>query len=81
MDLKHYPSTVSIDHGVTLAPVDFLAGIIAPRTTGFRGLDALAVDDCRARTGFAADTHAIYPDFRNWTTISEIYALCVPVSC
>ena len=34
MDLEDQPSAVGIDHGVTLTPVDLLAGIIAPRATG-----------------------------------------------
>jgi hypothetical protein len=29
MDLQHHASAVGIDHGVTLAPVDFLARIIS----------------------------------------------------
>ena len=52
-------SAVGIDHGVTLAAVDFLACIITPGATGFGGLDALAVDDRRTRAGLAADTLAI----------------------
>ena len=59
MDLEHDPSTVGIDHRVTLAAVDLLAGIIPPRTAGFRGLDALAVDDGCTRAGLAADTLSI----------------------
>ena len=34
MDLEDQPSAVGIDHGVTLTPVDLLAGIIAPWATG-----------------------------------------------
>src|SRR4051812_47425268 len=59
MDLQHHASAIGIDHGVTLAPVDFLACIIPAWAAGFGGLDALAVDDCRTRTGLATDTLAI----------------------
>src|SRR6202035_1052718 len=59
MDLENQPSAVGIDHGFTLAPVDLLAGVITPRPTGFRGFDALAVDNRRTGAGFAADTFAI----------------------
>src|SRR4029077_4444435 len=57
--LQHHASAGGIDHGVTLAPVDFLARIISSWATGFGGLDALAVDDCRTRTSLATDTLAI----------------------
>jgi hypothetical protein len=59
MDLKYQPPAIGIDHSFTLAPVDFLAGVIPPRATGFRGFDALTVDDRRTGAGFAADTLAI----------------------
>src|ERR1700729_174389 len=59
MDLEYQPSAIGIDHGFTFAPVDLLAGVIAPRSTGFRGFDALAVDNRRTGAGFAADTFAI----------------------
>jgi hypothetical protein len=59
MDLKHQPSAIGIDHGMTLAPVDLLASIIPVWTTGFGGLDALAVNDRRTGAGLAADTLSI----------------------
>src|SRR5271157_5538365 len=59
LDLKHQPAAIGIDHGLTLAPVDFLARVIAARTTGLGGLDALAVDDRRTGAGLAADTHSV----------------------
>src|SRR5690242_17097416 len=57
VDLQHHASAVRIDHGVTLAPVDLLACI--PRSTGFGGLDTLAVDDRSTRTGLATGTLSI----------------------
>jgi hypothetical protein len=44
---------------VTHAPVDLLARVTPSAATGFRGLDALAVDDRRARAGLGADAVAI----------------------
>jgi hypothetical protein len=45
--------------GVTLAPVDLLAGIISTGAACFGSLDALAVDDRRTGAGLTADTLAI----------------------
>ena len=43
----------SIGHDMALAPVDLLAGVIAPDTAAFRGFRALAVDHAGARAGLA----------------------------
>jgi hypothetical protein len=59
VDLQHHASAVGIDQGVTLAPVDLLACIITLRSTSFGGLDALAIDDRRTRTGLATGTLSI----------------------
>jgi hypothetical protein len=59
LDLENQSSAIGIDHGFTLAPADFLAGVISPGPTGFRGFDALAVDYRRTGAGLAADTFAI----------------------
>src|SRR5580704_4722212 len=59
MELEHQPPPIGIDHDVTLAAVDFLAGVIPPRATGFGGFDTLAIDDRCTRAGLAADTQTI----------------------
>src|SRR5918911_1371627 len=43
-----------VDQDVALAAVDLLAAIEAPHPAHARGLDALAVDDARARLGMAS---------------------------
>jgi len=45
MDQKLQGTTISIDHRVSLASHDFLAGVVATWPAGFGGLDRLAVDD------------------------------------
>ena len=45
--------SLSIDDNVTLDPRDFFAGIIALLSGTIRVLDALCVDDQKARRGFA----------------------------
>ena len=40
-----------VDHEVALAPLDLLAGVVAPRPRHLRGLDRLAVEDGRAGAG------------------------------
>lgn len=46
-------SAIGIDQGMSLAPFDLLASVIAPRAAAFRGLDALTVDNGCARAGLA----------------------------
>ncbi len=43
-----------IHRDVSLAPIDFLAGVEAPRTARLGRLDRLAIDDDGGRRGFAA---------------------------
>ena len=47
-DFEDEAAALGIDQGMTLAAVDLFAGVIAARSAGFGGLDALAVDDCGA---------------------------------
>lgn len=46
-------SAIGIDQGMALAALDLLARVIAPWTAAFGGLDALTVDNGRARAGLA----------------------------
>ena len=59
MDLEYQPSAIGVDQASRLRPLIFLPAVIAPRSTGFGGFDALAVDNRRTGAGFAADTFAI----------------------
>src|SRR5262245_51418190 len=52
---EHQPAPIGIDESMTLATLDLLAGIVASGAATFRGLDALAVDDCRRWRGFPAN--------------------------
>src|SRR5271168_832124 len=55
MRLEDEGPAVGVHHGVALPAIDFLAGIIASRTTSLRGLDALAVDHRRRRARLPPD--------------------------
>jgi len=62
MGLKDERAPVGVDHGVALAALDLLAGVVASGTAGFDGLDALAVDHRRRRARLAPDPLAIEHD-------------------
>ena len=53
---------VGIDQRMALAALDFLARVVTPRAGGFGCLDALAVKDRTARTGFASGPLTIHHD-------------------
>ena len=59
MRLQNERPTIRVDHGVTLAAFDLLAGVEAARTAAFRGFHRLAVDHGGRRTGLAFDALAI----------------------
>jgi len=56
MHLQFQGIPVGIDQSVTLAAIDFLAGIVAMRATRLGALDVLGIDDSGTGTGLAADT-------------------------
>ena len=58
MDLGCDHQAVAVGEDVPLAALDLLAGVEAPRSAAFRGLDRLAVDDAGAGAGGASLCHA-----------------------
>src|SRR5712691_3902487 len=52
--LRANQMTAGISNDVALAPVDFLARVISPRTAAFRVLDRLTVDHPCRRAGFTS---------------------------
>ena len=62
MQFEDERTSVCIHQGVALAPIDLLAGVVTPRTAGFRRLDAVAVDNRSGGTGFASNAFAVCHD-------------------
>jgi hypothetical protein len=64
MRFEHEAAPVGVDQRMALAPLDLLAGVVAPWPAGLGRLDTLAIDDRAARTGFASGPLAIGHDQR-----------------
>ena len=59
MDVHGEQPAVGVGQDVALAPTDLLTSVVAFRTPLIGGANRLAVEDRRARRGFAADAFTV----------------------